>query len=73
MAEVGATMGVQMGAAAAKATIGAIVPGVRLVRLVGLVGLVGTEGLAVTATVTVTAAVKAAEVEIVPVRFHRLL
>ena len=70
MAEVGATMGVQMGAAAAKATIGAIVPGVRLVRLVGLVG---TEGLAVTATVTVTAAVKAAEVEIVPVRFHRLL
>ena len=69
MAEVGATMGVQMGAAAAKATIGAIVPGVRLVQLVRLVG---TEGLA-TATVTVTAAVKAAEVEIVPVRFHRLL
>jgi hypothetical protein len=73
VAEVGATMGVQMGAVAAKATIGAIVPGVRLVRLVrlvglgGLVGLVGTEGLAVTTTV------KAAEVEIVPVRFHRLL
>ena len=59
MAAVAATMG-----AAAKVTMGANVTGLRIV---------GAEGLAATAMVTVTVAVKAAEVELVPVRFHRLL